>query len=88
MLVYVSNNSEYVGVMEGTLENIAHLIGGASPYDNYKIVDEFDNLIASSTGFYLDQVPNQEWLAKELLPLIQQVQFEIIPLKEIEIVKI
>ena len=40
--------------MKNEIELIARYVADTSPFDNLKITDEFDNLILSTIGFYLD----------------------------------
>lgn len=38
------------------------------------MTDEYDNLILTTKGFFLDDVPNQIWLKNELIPALSNLQ--------------
>lgn len=78
--VYI--NEQFVGKIENNIEVIANLVAGASPYENYKLVDCFDLLILSTIGCFLDTVKNKSFrnqLMIELVPL--QMGGEIEPVE-------
>ncbi|MDT2762695.1 hypothetical protein AAF695_09955, partial [Aerococcus viridans] len=45
-----------------------------SPFAELKMTDEYDNLILTTKGFFLDDVPNQIWLKNELMPALTNLQ--------------
>lgn len=45
-----------------------------SPFAELKMTDEYDNLILTTKGFFLDDVPNQIWLKNELMPALSNLQ--------------
>lgn len=76
-------NNELVGKIENEVETIANLVAGATPYDNYKLIDCFDVLILSTIGYFLDSVKDESF-RKELMPLLVPLQMggeEIKPVK-------
>ena len=52
----IYKNEVFEEKIENDIELIARYIADTSPFDNLKITDEFDNLILSTIGFYLDYV--------------------------------
>ena len=64
----------YKGQIKADTETIAHLVAGASPYENYAIVKGFNKLVLTTFGPFLNVVPDQEWLKQELLPILIPLQ--------------
>lgn len=52
----VYRNNRFERKIDNEIEVIARYIADTSPMDKLKITDEFDNLILSTIGFYLDYV--------------------------------
>lgn len=53
-------------------DDLVHYIAGTPPVENLTITDEFDNLIISTIGNFLDRVTDKDLLCKlqsELIPL-------------------
>lgn len=76
-------NNEFVGKIENDIEIIAQLVASATPYDNYKIVDFFDELVLSTIGCFLGTVKDMTFrnrLMNVLVPL-QMGGEEIEPVK-------
>lgn len=68
--VYI--NKQFIGKIENKIEVIANLVAGASPYDNYKLVDCFDVLVLTTIGCFLDTVKDKSFrneLMNVLVPL-------------------
>jgi len=68
---------------ENTAKNIATFIMQNSS-SNCVITDPFDQLICTSMCGFLDNVPNKEYLNKELRPTLLKFQFgevEVVPIK-------
>lgn len=64
----------YKGKIKADTETIAHIVAGALPYENYAIVKEFNKLVLTTFGNFLNNVPDQEWLKRELLPILIPLQ--------------
>ena len=64
----------YKGQIKADTETIAHLVAGALPYENYAIVKGFNKLVLTTFGNFLNNVPDQEWLKRELLPILIPLQ--------------
>lgn len=64
----------YKGKIKADTETIAHVVAGALPYENYAIVKEFNKLVLTTFGSFLNNVPDQEWLKRELLPILMPLQ--------------
>ena len=64
----------YKGKIKEDTETIAHIVAGALPYENYAIVKGFNKLILTTFGNFLNNVPDQEWLKRELLPILIPLQ--------------
>ena len=73
-LVSVYIHGIYKGKIKADTETIAHVIAGALPYENYAIVKGFNKLILTTFGNFLNNVPDQEWLKRELLPILIPLQ--------------
>ena len=73
-LVSVYIHGIYKGKIKADTETIAHVIAGALPYENYAIVKGFNKLILTTFGNFLNNVPDQEWLKNELLPILISLQ--------------
>jgi len=67
---FVYDNQGFVKEIENSTEAIATTVANANMFDNLTITDNFDNLILTTIGSFLDKVPNQEWLVNELLPIL------------------
>jgi len=52
----VYKNDKFEEKIENDIEVIARYVADTSPFDKLKITDEFDNLILTTIGFYLDYV--------------------------------
>ena len=64
----------YRGRIKADTENIAHVVAGALPYENYAIVKGFNKLVLTTFGSVLNNVSDQEWLKQELLPILIPLQ--------------
>ena len=64
----------YKGKIKADTETIAHVVAGALPYENYAIVKGFNKLVLTTFGNFLNNVPDQEWLKRELLPILVPLQ--------------
>ena len=73
-LVSVYIHGIYKGKIKADTETIAHVVAGALPYENYAIVKGFNTLILTTFGNFLNNVPDQEWLKRELLPILVPLQ--------------
>ena len=73
----------YKGRIKADTETIAHVVAGALPYENYAIVKGFNTLILTTFGSFLNVVPDQEWLKRELLPILIPLQMGQENIKEI-----
>ncbi len=69
-LVSVYIHGIYKGKIRADTETIAHVVAGALPYENYAIVKGFNKLVLTTFGNFLNNVPDQEWLKRELLPIL------------------
>ena len=69
-LVSVYIHGIYKGKIKADTETIAHVVAGALPYENYAIVKGFNKLVLTTFGNFLNNVPDQEWLKRELLPIL------------------
>ena len=73
-LVSVYIHGIYKGKIKADTETIAHVVAGALPYENYAIVKGFNKLVLTTFGIFLNNVPDQEWLKQELLPILIPLQ--------------
>ena len=64
----------YKGKIKADTETITHVVAGALPYENYAIVKGFNKLVLTTFGSFLNNVPDQEWLKRELLPILVPLQ--------------
>ena len=64
----------YKGKIKEDTETIAHIVAGALPYENYAIVKGFNKLVLTTFGNFLNNVPDEEWLKRELLPILIPLQ--------------
>jgi len=64
----------YKGKIKAETETIAHVVAGALPFENYAIVKGFNKLVVTTFGSFLNNVPDQEWLKRELLPILIPLQ--------------
>ena len=64
----------YKGKIRADAETIAHVVAAALPYENYAIVKGFNKLVLTTFGSFLNNVPDQEWLKRELLPILVPLQ--------------
>ena len=64
----------YKGKIKADTETIANVVAGALPYENYAIVKGFNKLVLTTFGGFLNVVPDQEWLKRELLPILIPLQ--------------
>ena len=82
-LVSVYIHGIYKGKIKADTETIAHVVAGALPYENYAIVKGFSKLVLTTFGNFLNNVPAQEWLKRELLPILIPLQMGQENIKEI-----
>ena len=73
-LVSVYIHGIYKGKIKADTETIAHVVAGALPYENYAIVKGFNKLVLTTFGNFLNNVPDEEWLKRELLPILIPLQ--------------
>ena len=73
-LVSVYIHGIYKGKIKADTETIAHVVAGALPYENYAIVKGFNKFVLTTFGSFLNHVPDQEWLKRELLPVLIPLQ--------------
>ena len=73
-LVSVYIHGIYKGKIKEDTETIAHIVAGALPYENYAIVKGFNKLVLTTFGNFLNNVPDEEWLKRELLPILIPLQ--------------
>ena len=73
-LVSVYIHGIYKGKIKADTETLAHVVAGALPYENYAIVKGFNKLVLTTFGSFLNNVPDQEWLKRELLPILIPLQ--------------
>ena len=61
--VYDVRTGKYICSFERTEENILDYVASRAPFDSVKLVEQAsDNLILTTTGYFLDYVPDQNWL--------------------------
>ena len=82
-LVSVYIHGIYKGKIKADTETIAHVVAGALPYENYAIVKGFNTLILTTFGNFLNNVPDQEWLKRELLPILIPLQMGTEDIKKV-----
>ena len=82
-LVSVYIHGIYKGQIKADTETIAHVVAGALPYENYAIVKGFNKLVLTTFGNFLNNVPNQEWLKRELLPILIPLQMNQEDIKKV-----
>ena len=82
-LVSVYINGSYKGKIKADTETIAHVVAGALPYENYAIVKGFNKLVLTTFGSFLNNVPDQEWLKRELLPILIPLQMGQLNIKKV-----
>ena len=82
-LVSVYIHGIYKGKIRADTETIAHVVAGALPYENYAIVKGFNTLILTTFGNFLNNVPDQEWLKRELLPILIPLQMNQEDIKKV-----
>ena len=73
----------YQGKIKADTETIAHVVAGALPYENYAIVKGFNKLVLTTFGSFLNNVPDQEWLKRELLPILVPLQMGTEDIKKV-----
>ena len=73
-IVSVYIHGIYKGKIKADTETIAHVVAGALPYENYAIVKGFNKLVLTTFGNFLNNVPDEEWLKRELLPILILLQ--------------
>ena len=73
----------YKGKIKEDTETIAHIVAGALPYENYAIVKGFNKLVLTTFGNFLNNVPDQEWLKRELLPILIPLQMGTEDIKKV-----
>ena len=82
-LVSVYIHGIYKGKIKADTETIAHVVAGALPYENYAIVKGFNKLVLTTFGNFLNNVPDQEWLKRELLPILIPLQMSTEDIKKV-----
>lgn len=82
-LVSVYIHGIYKGQIKADTETIAHVVAGALPYENYAIVKGFNKLVLTTFGNFLNNVPDQEWLKRELLPILIPLQMGTEDIKKV-----
>ena len=82
-LVSVYIHGIYKGKIKADTETIAHVVAGALPYENYAIVKGFNKLVLTTFGSFLNNVPDQEWLKRELLPILIPLQMGTKDIKKV-----
>ena len=82
-LVSVYIHGIYKGKIKADTETIAHVVAGALPYENYAIVKGFNKLVLTTFGSFLNVVPDQEWLKRELLPILVPLQMGTKDIKKV-----
>ena len=82
-LVSVYIHGIYKGKIKADTETIAHVVAGALPYENYAIVKGFNKLVLTTFGSFLNAVPDQEWLKRELLPILVPLQMGTEDIKKV-----
>ena len=82
-LVSVYIHGIYKGKIKADTETIAHVVAGALPYENYAIVKGFNKLVVTTFGSFLNNVPDQEWLKRELLPILIPLQMGTEDIKKV-----
>ena len=82
-LVSVYIHGIYKGKIKADTETIAHVVAGALPYENYAIVKGFNKLVLTTFGSFLNNVPDQEWLKRELLPILIPLQMGTEDIKKV-----
>ena len=82
-LVSVYIHGIYKGKIKADTETIAHVVAGALPYVNYAIVEGFNKLVLTTFGSFLNNVPDQEWLKRELLPILIPLQMGTEDIKKV-----
>ena len=82
-LVSVYIHGIYKGKIKADTETIAHVVAGALPYENYAIVKGFNKLVLTTFGSFLNNVPDQEWLKRELLPILVPLQMGTEDIKKV-----
>ena len=82
-LLSVYINGIYQGNIKADTETIAHVVAGALPYENYAIVKGFNKLVLTTFGNFLNNVPDQEWLKRELLPILIPLQMGTEDIKKV-----
>lgn len=68
----VYKNDRFEERIENDIEVIARYIADTSPFNTLKMTDEFDNLILTTIGFYLDYVYDRSFrnqLVNILVPM-------------------
>ena len=73
----------YKGKIKADTETIANVVAGALPYENYAIVKGFNKLVLTTFGSFLNNVPDQEWLKRELLPILVPLQMDTEDIKKV-----
>ena len=82
-LVSVYFHGIYQGNIKADTETIAHVVAGARPYENYAIVKGFNKLVLTTFGSFLNNVSDQEWLKRELLPILIPLQMGTEDIKKV-----
>ena len=82
-LVSVYIHGIYKGKIKADTETIANVVAGALPYENYAVVKGFNKLVLTTFGSFLNNVPDQEWLKRELLPILIPLQMNQEDIKKV-----
>jgi len=73
----VYRNNIFEDKIENDIEVIARYVADTQPFDTLKITDEFDNLILTTIGFYLDYVYDRKFrnqLVNVLVPMQMSIE--------------
>lgn len=71
-------------IIEDTPTNICTFIVQIKGYKNYAMIDEDGKVKVYTMGHFLDYVPNQNYLEKELLPIMYKIQNKKIDIPKIK----
>ncbi|MGG5373386.1 hypothetical protein [Enterococcus sp. AZ196] len=71
--VYDNRTMRYICSFEQTEENILNYVASRAPFDHVRLVERVsDDLILTTIGFFLDRVPDQNWLERIIPRLISK----------------
>lgn len=80
-----SNVEGYQGELTSLID-LVHYIAATPPNENLTITDIFDNLILTTYGFFLNNVPDKQLVTK-IQPQLIELQMGNSPIKEISLIK-